>query len=88
MDMFVLLGRLLLGMGGYHCPARHSRDASSNSELLMKKGINRHFARLFFLFLRALALVFVEIALAQADRFGRHLDQFVVVDELQGLLQG
>jgi len=44
MKSFVLLGRLLLGMVGDHCPGRLSRDASNNMESLMKKEINRHFA--------------------------------------------
>ena len=36
----------------------------------------------------SLPLVRIQLLLAQADRLGGYLYQFVVVDELQGLLQG
>src|ERR1700759_4140652 len=39
------------------------------------------------LLLEALALVLLEVALAQADRLGRDLDELVVVDELDRRLE-
>src|SRR5690606_29442964 len=38
--------------------------------------------------LEALAVVFVEVLLAQANRLGGHFDELVVVDEFQRLFQG
>src|SRR6056297_287699 len=35
----------------------------------------------------ALALVFLEVLLAQADGLRRHLHKLIVIDELEGLLQ-